>query len=157
MRGDPGHAFVVGELLVRATRHLVVVTLPLVCWLAGQECPAQALLAWGLQRAAALLTTRRTAAGAVENIDISPLPEGALEKINRIQAGAEAESSSDSRYTGTRSEKEWNGSQAAARAVHARRPNPYGPFRALCVPNTAEAKHSGRLIRACTTIAMPEA
>jgi alcohol dehydrogenase (NADP+) len=46
---------------------------------------AQVLLAWAVQRGTALLTTPRSAARARENIDISPLPDDALEEINRIQ------------------------------------------------------------------------
>jgi len=49
------------------------------------KTPAQVLLAWAVQRGTALLTTPRTAAGARENFDISPLPEDALDEINRIQ------------------------------------------------------------------------
>src|ERR1700760_2646961 len=48
------------------------------------KTPAQVLLAWAVQRGTALLTTPRTAARARENFDISPLPEDALEEINRI-------------------------------------------------------------------------
>jgi alcohol dehydrogenase (NADP+) len=46
---------------------------------------AQVLLAWAVQRGTALLTTPRTLARARENFDISPLPEDALDAINRIQ------------------------------------------------------------------------
>src|SRR5271165_4754399 len=46
---------------------------------------AQVLLAWAVQRGTALLTTPRTAARARENFNISPLPEDALDEINRIQ------------------------------------------------------------------------
>src|ERR1700677_3964940 len=49
------------------------------------KTPAQVLLAWAVQRDTALLTTPRTAERARENFDISPLPEDALDKINRIQ------------------------------------------------------------------------
>src|SRR5580700_734180 len=49
------------------------------------KTPAQVLLAWAVQRGTALLTTSRAAARARENFDISPLPEDALEEINRIQ------------------------------------------------------------------------
>ena len=49
------------------------------------KTPAQVLLAWALQRGTALLTTPRTAARARENFDISALPEGAFDEINRIQ------------------------------------------------------------------------
>jgi alcohol dehydrogenase (NADP+) len=50
-----------------------------------RKTPAQVLLAWAVQRGTALLTTPRTAARARENFDISPLPEDALDEINRIQ------------------------------------------------------------------------
>ena len=49
------------------------------------KTPAQVLLAWAVQRGTALLTTPRSAARAKENIDISAIPEDALEEINRIQ------------------------------------------------------------------------
>jgi alcohol dehydrogenase (NADP+) len=49
------------------------------------KTPAQVLLAWAVQRGTALLTTPKTAARAIENLDISALPEDALEDINRIQ------------------------------------------------------------------------
>ncbi len=49
------------------------------------KTPAQVLLAWAVQRGTALLTTPRSAARARENFDISPLPQDALDEINRIQ------------------------------------------------------------------------
>ena len=49
------------------------------------KTPAQVLLAWAVQRGTALLTTPRTADRARENFNISALPEGAFEEINRIQ------------------------------------------------------------------------
>lgn len=49
------------------------------------KTPAQVLLAWAVQRGTALLTTPKNAARAKENFDISPLPQDALEEINRIQ------------------------------------------------------------------------
>jgi alcohol dehydrogenase (NADP+) len=49
------------------------------------KTPAQVLLAWAVQRGTALLTTPKTAARARENFDISPLPQDALDEINRIQ------------------------------------------------------------------------
>ena len=49
------------------------------------KTPAQVMLAWAVQRGTALITTPRTAAHARENFDISPLPEDALDEINRIQ------------------------------------------------------------------------
>jgi alcohol dehydrogenase (NADP+) len=49
------------------------------------KTPAQVLLAWAVQRGTALLTTPKSAARARENFDISPLPQDALDEINRIQ------------------------------------------------------------------------
>jgi aldehyde reductase len=49
------------------------------------KTPAQVLLAWAVQRGTAVLTTPKSAARARENFDISTLPEGALNEINRIQ------------------------------------------------------------------------
>ncbi len=49
------------------------------------KTPAQVLLAWAVQRGTALLTTPKSAARARENFNISPLPENALDEINRIQ------------------------------------------------------------------------
>jgi alcohol dehydrogenase (NADP+) len=49
------------------------------------KTPAQVLLAWAVQRGTALLTTPKTADRAKENFNISALPEGALDEINRIQ------------------------------------------------------------------------
>lgn len=49
------------------------------------KTPAQVLLAWAVQRGTALLTTPRTAARARENFEISPLPEDAIDQIDRIQ------------------------------------------------------------------------
>src|SRR6476619_3258507 len=50
-----------------------------------EKTPAQVLLAWAVQRGTALLTTPRTAARAQENLNISALPEDALNEISRIQ------------------------------------------------------------------------
>jgi alcohol dehydrogenase (NADP+) len=60
---------------------------PVITGIAAQvgKTPAQVLLAWAVQRGTALLTTPRSPARARENFDISPLPEDALEAINRIQ------------------------------------------------------------------------
>jgi alcohol dehydrogenase (NADP+) len=60
---------------------------PVISAIAAQvgKTPAQVLLAWAVQRGTALLTTPRTAARAKENLDISALPEDALDAINRIQ------------------------------------------------------------------------
>ena len=49
------------------------------------QTPAQVLLAWAIQRGTALLTTPRTAERARENFNVSPLPEDAVDEINRIQ------------------------------------------------------------------------
>ena len=49
------------------------------------KTPGQVLLAWAVQRGTALLTTPKNAARARENFDISPLPQEALDEINRIQ------------------------------------------------------------------------
>src|SRR5579862_3350921 len=49
------------------------------------KTPAQVLLAWAVQRVTALLTKPKSAARARENFDISPLPQDALDEINRIQ------------------------------------------------------------------------
>jgi alcohol dehydrogenase (NADP+) len=60
---------------------------PVILAIAAQvgRTPAQVLLAWAVQRGTALLTTPRTAARARENLNISALPEDALDEINRIQ------------------------------------------------------------------------
>jgi alcohol dehydrogenase (NADP+) len=50
-----------------------------------EKTPAQALLAWAVQRGTALLTTPKTAARARENFDITALPDDAFNEINRIQ------------------------------------------------------------------------
>ncbi len=47
--------------------------------------PAQVLLAWGIQRGTAVLTTPKTPARARENYDILRLPQTAMDEINRIQ------------------------------------------------------------------------
>jgi alcohol dehydrogenase (NADP+) len=49
------------------------------------KTPAQVLLAWAVQRGTALLTTPKSAARARENLDISALPEDAMNEINRVQ------------------------------------------------------------------------
>jgi alcohol dehydrogenase (NADP+) len=48
------------------------------------KTPAQVLLAWAVQRGAALLTTPRTAERARENFNVSALPEDAVDEISRI-------------------------------------------------------------------------
>ena len=60
---------------------------PIISAIAGRvgRTPAQVLLAWGVQRGTALLTTPKTAARARENFDIAALPEDAFDEINRIE------------------------------------------------------------------------
>ena len=82
MRGSVEHALVAGELIARTGRHLAVLTLPLVCWLAAQEYPAQALLAWAVQRGTASFATLSTAYRARAKFGISRLPAAALEEID---------------------------------------------------------------------------
>ncbi len=50
--------------------------------------PAQVLLAWGIQRGTAILTTARNPDRARENHNISAIPEAAVEEINRIPTRA---------------------------------------------------------------------
>lgn len=47
--------------------------------------PAQVLLAWGIQRGTAVLTTAKSPERARENYNISEIPEAAVDEINRIQ------------------------------------------------------------------------
>jgi alcohol dehydrogenase (NADP+) len=47
--------------------------------------PAQVLLAWGIQRGTAVLTTAKTLERARENCNIAEIPEAAVDEINRIQ------------------------------------------------------------------------
>ena len=47
--------------------------------------PAQVLLAWGIQRGTAVLTTAKTLERARENYNFSEIPEAAVDEINRIQ------------------------------------------------------------------------
>ena len=47
--------------------------------------PAQVLIAWGIQRGTAVLTTAKTLDRARENYNISEIPEVAVDEINRIQ------------------------------------------------------------------------
>jgi alcohol dehydrogenase (NADP+) len=49
------------------------------------KTPAQVLLAWAVQRGTALLTTPKGADRVRENFNISPLPQDAIDEINRIQ------------------------------------------------------------------------
>ena len=47
--------------------------------------PAQVLLAWGIQRGTAVLTTTKNLERAKENYNVSEIPEAAVEEINRIE------------------------------------------------------------------------
>lgn len=47
--------------------------------------PAQVLLAWGVQRGAALLTTQKNEGRARENLDVSALPHDAFAEVDSIQ------------------------------------------------------------------------
>jgi alcohol dehydrogenase (NADP+) len=60
---------------------------PVVLSIARQtsQTPAQVLLAWGIQRGTAVLTTAKTLDRARENYNISEIPETAVDEINRIQ------------------------------------------------------------------------
>jgi diketogulonate reductase-like aldo/keto reductase len=60
---------------------------PVILSVAAQvaKTPARVLLAWAVQRGTALLTTPGTAAHAHENFNISVLPQGAMNAINRIE------------------------------------------------------------------------
>ena len=60
---------------------------PLIASIAARvgRTPAQVLLAWAVQRGTAVLTTPKTASRARENLDLSPLPDDALDEINKIQ------------------------------------------------------------------------
>src|SRR5471030_981646 len=46
------------------------------------KTPAQVLLAWGIQRGTALLTTTKTPSRLAENFDVSTLPDDAMSEIN---------------------------------------------------------------------------
>lgn len=46
------------------------------------KTPAQVLLAWGIQRGTAVLTTSKTPARIKENFDVSTLPEDAMREMN---------------------------------------------------------------------------
>jgi len=48
------------------------------------KTPAQVLLAWGLQRGTALLTTSTTPSRIRENFEVSTLPDDAIQEINAI-------------------------------------------------------------------------
>jgi alcohol dehydrogenase (NADP+) len=49
------------------------------------QTPAQVLLAWGIQRGTAILTTPKSPARAQENFNISALSKAAFDKVNGIQ------------------------------------------------------------------------
>jgi alcohol dehydrogenase (NADP+) len=49
------------------------------------KTPAQVLLAWGVQRGTAVLTTAKSAGRAKENFDIAALSQDAFDEINGIQ------------------------------------------------------------------------
>lgn len=49
------------------------------------QTPAQVLLAWGIQRGTAILTTAKTPERIRENYNISEIPEAAVEEISGIQ------------------------------------------------------------------------
>ncbi len=51
----------------------------------ARKTPAQVLLAWGVQRGTAVLTTPKTEARARENFDISALPQEAFNQISQIE------------------------------------------------------------------------
>ena len=51
----------------------------------SSQTSAQVLLAWGIQRGTAVLTTAKTLERARENYNISEIPEVAVEEINHIQ------------------------------------------------------------------------
>jgi len=46
------------------------------------KTPAQAVLAWAIQRGTALLTTTKTPGRIKENFDVSTLPEDAMREID---------------------------------------------------------------------------
>src|SRR4051812_5773170 len=46
------------------------------------KTPAQVVLAWGIQRGTALLTTSKTPSRIAENFDVSALPDDAMREIN---------------------------------------------------------------------------
>ena len=49
------------------------------------QTPAQVLLAWGIQRGTAILTTAKNPDRARENFNISEIPQAAVDEISRIQ------------------------------------------------------------------------
>jgi diketogulonate reductase-like aldo/keto reductase len=49
------------------------------------KTPAQVLLAWGIQRGSAVLTSSVRAARIVENFDVTALPESAIQEISELE------------------------------------------------------------------------
>jgi diketogulonate reductase-like aldo/keto reductase len=49
------------------------------------QTPAQVLLAWGIQRGTAVLTSSVNAGRIAENVDVNALPESAIAEISRLQ------------------------------------------------------------------------
>jgi len=60
---------------------------PIILSIAHQvnKTPAQVLLAWAIQRGTAILTTPKTPARAKENLDVSTLPDDAMQQINSVE------------------------------------------------------------------------
>jgi len=60
---------------------------PVVVSIAKQNSltPAQVLLAWGIQRGTAVLTTAKNPDRARENYNVEPIPDAAVEAINQIK------------------------------------------------------------------------
>ena len=50
-----------------------------------RRTPAQVLLAWAAQRGTALLTTPKSPARAIENFDVTRLPDDAMNAIDAIE------------------------------------------------------------------------
>jgi alcohol dehydrogenase (NADP+) len=61
------------------------------------KTPAQVLLAWAVQRGTVLLP--KTLTRARENLNISRLPEDALEEINRLQIRQRLNEMGEGRYS----------------------------------------------------------
>jgi len=47
--------------------------------------PAQVLLAWGIQRGTAILTTTKNPDRVRANYNVEPIPDAAVEEINQIK------------------------------------------------------------------------
>ena len=50
-----------------------------------KKTPAQVLLAWAVQRGTAVLTTSKSPDRAKKNLDISALPDDAMQQIDTIE------------------------------------------------------------------------